>query len=152
MSRIDRTHEQARIHRSPPTLLAFTASWVHGWRASSRSSTRPSRTGGAATGPPTPAATTPPWTSRTRSRGGGGWSRRCAHRSAPPRRPRRARARGTGGTCPWRSWRARWGSRRTGGCGWRCPRPGASASSPASAPAPRDVRVGVPIYRTLVSV
>jgi hypothetical protein len=58
-------------------------------------------------------------------------------------RRRRARCR-TGGTCRWRSWRARWGSRTTGGCACRCPRPGASVPLPASS-APARLRTSAPL-------
>ena len=79
-----------------------------------------------------------PWTWTTPSRGGGGCSRSCGPRSTRRRRRPRGRRCCTGGTCRWRSWRARWGSRPTGGSsGCRCPRPGASAPSPASAPPDR---------------
>lgn len=136
----------ATISHPPTPPLPHGRVAVRRWKASSRSSTRPSRIG-AAPPPPPPAAKPSPspcpwWTSRTRRRGGGGCSRRCGPLST--RRRRRlgsgtSSSSSTGGTGRWRSLPARWGSRRTGGCVCRSPRPGASAPSPASpAPLPCD--------------
>jgi hypothetical protein len=90
------------------------------WRGSSRSSTRPSRSGGRGAtrgaAPParrTPGGSAPAW--RTAAPG-------MASSGRPPRAarcPRAARWR-TAGTGPWRSWPERWGPRPCGGSRARC--------------------------------